>query len=139
MRNVLVKSCRENENTHFRFSNFFFFFSDNGFVCVMSKNLAETEGSHMTSQYGAYALRAGLARPYARVRMHTRPSIHMHVRICKHACTDQYVILFHSNNGFANALRCYVIRTLPVLFSVCAACLRRFAVYPSSRNFDLYQ
>jgi hypothetical protein len=61
----------------------------------MSKNVVETEGSQMTSQYGAYALRAGLARLYARKRMHTptRPGTHMHARIRKHAHTDQYVIL----------------------------------------------
>ena len=74
----------------------------------------------MTSQYGAYALHAGLARLYARTRMQTptRPGTHMHTRARKHAQTDQYVILllFHSNNGFANTPHCYVIRTLPVLF-----------------------
>ena len=36
----------------------------------------------MRSQYGAYALRAALARLYARMRMHTptRPGTYMHVR-----------------------------------------------------------
>jgi hypothetical protein len=36
----------------------------------------------MTSQYGAYTSRAGLARPYARIRMHTptRTGTHMHAR-----------------------------------------------------------
>ena len=49
----------------------------------------------MTSQYGAYALRAELARLYARMRMHTptRPGTRMHARTIKHAHTDQYVIL----------------------------------------------
>ena len=32
----------------------------------MSKNAVETEGLQMTSQYGAYAFNAGLARLYAR-------------------------------------------------------------------------
>ena len=61
----------------------------------MSKNVVETEGPQMTSQHGAYALRAGLARLYARMRMHTptRPGTHMHARTRKHAHTDQYVIL----------------------------------------------
>ena len=67
----------------------------------------------MTSQYGAYALRAGLAGLYARIRMHTHmhPGTHTRARTRKHAHTDQYIILmlFHSNNG-------YVIRTLPILF-----------------------
>ena len=49
----------------------------------------------MTSQYGAYALRAGLAGLYARMCMltPTRPGTLMHARTCKHAHTDQYVIL----------------------------------------------
>ena len=36
----------------------------------------------MTSQYGAYALRAGLARLRARMRVQTpkRPGTHMHAR-----------------------------------------------------------
>ena len=29
--------------------------------------------------------------------------------------TDTHTLLFHSNSDFANALQCYVIRTLPVL------------------------
>ena len=60
----------------------------------MSKNVVETEEPQMTSQYGAYALHAGLARLYARMRMHTptRPGIHMHARKRKHAHTDQYVM-----------------------------------------------
>ena len=45
----------------------------------MSKNVVQTEGPQMTSQYGAYALRAGVASLYARTR--------------KHAHTVQYVIL----------------------------------------------
>ena len=53
----------------------------------------------MTSQYGAYALRAGLARLYARMRMNTstsggnRTHARTHARTRKHAHTDQYVIL----------------------------------------------
>jgi hypothetical protein len=49
----------------------------------------------MTSQHGAYALHAGLARLYGRMRMHTftRPGIHMHARTRTHAHTGQCVIL----------------------------------------------
>jgi hypothetical protein len=82
----------------------------------MSKNVVHTEGTRMTSQYGAYALRARFARLYARMRMHTPtcPGIQ-----CTHAHSGQYVILFfHSNNGFMNAPQCYVIHTLPALFNM---------------------
>ena len=48
----------------------------------MSKNIVETEGLQMTSQYGAYASHALLARVYARTRMHktTRQGTNMHAR-----------------------------------------------------------
>jgi hypothetical protein len=61
----------------------------------MSKNIAKTEGPQMTSQHGAYGLRAGLARVYARMGMHTptRLGTNMHARTRNHAHTDQYVIL----------------------------------------------
>ena len=61
----------------------------------MSTNIVLTEGPQMTSQYGAYAFRAGVARLYARMPMHTpmRPSTHIHARARKHAHTDQCVIL----------------------------------------------
>ena len=68
------------------------FFSENHTVYeIMSKNEVETEGPRMTLQYGAYALRAGLARSYAGMCMHTptRSVTHMHARMRKHAHTDQ--------------------------------------------------
>jgi hypothetical protein len=40
MRNVLNKSCMENENTHFMLSNSF----QKRAVCEMSKNMVEPEG-----------------------------------------------------------------------------------------------
>ena len=58
MRNVLNKSCRENQNTHFIYYDFFFF-ENRAVQEIMSKNKAQLEGSQMTSQYGAYDLHAG--------------------------------------------------------------------------------
>ena len=61
------------------FSNFFS--PENRTVYeIMWKNIVEIEGPQMTSQYGAYALHAELARLDARMRMHTptRPDTHMH-------------------------------------------------------------
>ena len=61
--------------------------------------MVEPERPQITSQHDAYAFRAGLARLYARMCMHTptRLGTHMHARThartCKHAHTDQYVIL----------------------------------------------
>ena len=74
----------------------------------MSKNVEETEWPRMTSQYGAYALRAVLAKLYARMR--------------KHAHTDQYVILiaFPQQQWFherASILRYTYIACLVATFS----------------------
>ena len=91
MRNVLDKCCRETQNTRFMFNTFFF--ENRAIYEIMSKNV-ETEGQQM-SQYGAYALRAELARLYTLMRMHTPtlPGTRMHARTRKLAHTDQYVIL----------------------------------------------
>jgi hypothetical protein len=92
MRNVLDKGCRENKNTFYIQC----LFPENRTVYeIMSKNIVKTEWPQMTSQYGAYALRAGLARLHVLMRMHTpvRLGTHMHARMRKHAHTGQYVIL----------------------------------------------
>jgi hypothetical protein len=89
MRNVLDKSCRENQITHFMFNNFL---SENRTVYeIMSKHVVETKWPQMTSQYGAYALRAGLGRLYARMSMHTprRPDIQTHARASMHTQTNK--------------------------------------------------
>jgi hypothetical protein len=77
----------------------------------MSKNTVETQGPQMTLQYGAYALRAGFARVYARMRTHARTSMHTHANM-------RYFLLLHSNNDFVNAPQCYVLHTLPVLLNI---------------------
>jgi hypothetical protein len=55
----------------------------------MSTNIVDIEGLQMTSQHGAYESRAGLARLYARMRMHTptHPGTNMHARTRAQACT----------------------------------------------------
>jgi hypothetical protein len=79
----------------------------------------------MTSQYGAYALHAEVARLYARMctptptRSGTRTHARTHARASMHTQTNmKYLLLFHSNNGFANAPQFYVIRTLPVFYTI---------------------
>jgi len=47
MRNVSAKSCRENQNIHFVYSNFFFF--ENCAVCgIMWENIVQTDRLQMT-------------------------------------------------------------------------------------------
>jgi hypothetical protein len=82
----LDKSCRENENTHFMFDNFF---CENRIIYeIIPKNVVVTEGPQTTSQYGVYALYAGLARLPALMRMHTHTHTHPGTHITR-AHTDQ--------------------------------------------------
>jgi hypothetical protein len=43
MRNVLDKSCTENQNTHFTFSSVTFLFENRSIYEIMRKNIVETE------------------------------------------------------------------------------------------------
>ena len=47
------------------------FYENRAVYEIMSKNMVEPQGPQITSQYGTDALRAGLARLYARMRTHT--------------------------------------------------------------------
>jgi hypothetical protein len=121
MRNVIDKSCRENKNTHFMFNNFF---SENRTVCeIMSRHLVETEGPQMTSQHGAYALRVGLARLYALMRMHTptptRSGNHVRARTHAQACTHKPL----RNTCFPIATMVSLTRLNVTLHVHCLSCL----------------
>jgi hypothetical protein len=57
MRNVSDKGCRENQNTHLMFKNFF---SENHAIYeIMWKNIVEPIRPQVTIKYGAYASHAG--------------------------------------------------------------------------------
>jgi hypothetical protein len=56
MRNVLDKSCRENQNTHFVFNNCIPKIVP--FYEIMWKNMIQPDRPHMTIQYGACVLHA---------------------------------------------------------------------------------
>jgi hypothetical protein len=82
--NVLEKLYRKSK-THFMFSNFFFpeVFS----VCeIMWKNVVQPDKPQMTTQYGAYAMHAGLLRLQTRAR------------------NVEYLLPFHGNNGYSNTI-----------------------------------
>jgi hypothetical protein len=99
IKDLLDKSCRENQNTHFMFNSFS---PQNHTVYeIMSKNVAKTEGPQMTSQYGTYELHAGKARLHACTCMHTptRPGTPTHTQT-----NMQCLLLFHGNNDLRTRL-----------------------------------
>ena len=87
MRNSSDKSCRENQNSHFMCSKFFF--ENNAVYEIMWKK----------------SFRAGQATD-DRCTWGYRQTL----RIC-----NSYCFFIHYNNCYTNAPHCYVIRTLPVL------------------------
>jgi hypothetical protein len=56
MRNVLDKSCKENQT---RILCSIMFFKNRAVYEMMSMNVVEPEGPQMTSQYGTYAMHGG--------------------------------------------------------------------------------
>ena len=107
--NCFRKSCRENQNSHFMFKNFFF--SENRSVYeIMWKNIVERGGPQMT------IWRMGIA--YWIPKATNTPS--------------EYVIisLSHCNNGYADASEC----TLPVLCCLCLMVYRMQLISKEGRN-----
>jgi hypothetical protein len=91
----------------------------------MSKNILETEGPQMTSQYGLYALRAGLARLYTHMHMSTRPGTHMHTRTHAQACTHRPI---RNTYCFSTATTVSQTRLNITLYVRCLSCF----LYPQN-------
>ena len=60
MRKASDKTCRENQNTHFMFDNFFF--NNSTFYEIMRKNMVIPERPQMTIQYGVFTFHVGILR-----------------------------------------------------------------------------
>jgi hypothetical protein len=97
-RNVLDKSCGQNQNTHFMFSNFFFFRKS----CRLWDNVETYRGARgATNDVSIYPIRVVCWISKATC---THTPRHTHARAHTH------IILFHMNTP-----QCYVILPLPVL------------------------
>jgi hypothetical protein len=90
MRNVLDKNCRENQNTHFMFNNFFFF------NCVIYEKMWKKyhRAGQAIDDSLAHVLHAG----YLRLQTYTQ--------------NMQYLLPFHCNGGFTNVSHCCIIHML---------------------------
>jgi hypothetical protein len=94
MRNISEKQCRKNQSAYLSLNNFY-------------------------SECPKVVLCEIMWGKNGRARQATDDNI---IRRMRFACwitkaTDAHLLLFHGNNGYTNAPQCYVIRTLPVLFS----------------------
>jgi hypothetical protein len=132
MRNVLNKSCTENDNTRFTFGEFF---SENRAVYEkMSKNMVEPERTPTIWRLHVAYWISKPTRPRSCTHMHLPPP-HTHT----HTDMQKYIILiaFHGNRDFTKASQCYVTRTLPVSFPL-LKCPDRLCV-PSNLQFKGYR
>jgi hypothetical protein len=100
MTNVSDIRCRENQNTHFVFHDFFFRISC-GLWDMWKKILYSWTSRKL--QYGLYALHA----VYQSLQTHTQNMWHLLLSHCNNSCTN-------------SAPHCYAIwGTLPILFTLC--------------------
>jgi hypothetical protein len=125
MGNVLDKGRRENQNTHFMFSDFFP--ENRALFEIMSKNVVEPERQLMTTWrcVECWIIKA------TRVQAHDRacaPTHHPHARTHTWKYT---VLLFHVKNGSSSAPQYRVIHTLPLFLPTH---LHKHLIYFSSRN-----
>jgi hypothetical protein len=93
MRNVSDNICRENQNIHFIFNNFF---SENRAVYEkMWKNIVER---------GRLQFLTRCMRIACWITKVTNTHTHTHTH------NVRYLLLFHCNNGHANAPQCYIYK-----------------------------
>jgi hypothetical protein len=85
-------------------------YPENRAVCeIMSKNTVEPEGTQRIWRMRVAYWISKLTRASTRQRSYERARKNTNV---------QYLLLFHGNSGFVNALQSYVTRTLPLLLQI---------------------
>ena len=117
MRNVSDKSCRENQNTHFVYSNIFFFFRKS--CRLWNKVLIYSRAGQFADDNIIWGMRFACRINKARIQAHNQ--------------NMQKRLFSHCNNCYANAAQCYFICTLSVsLYRVC-----RGGMYQTSAECSL--
>ena len=117
MRNVLDKSYRDNQNSHFMFFNFFF-----GKSCSLWDNVEKYDAAReYTNDATVWRIRVSCwirKATYTHAHAHADLPGHRHTRALTH--THKYVILlFHSNNNSWTRLNI-------TLYVHCQSCLRSY-------------
>jgi hypothetical protein len=120
MRNISNKICRENQNTHFMFSNVFSKIVP--FIRQFRKILVEPEAINDVTIRRICIACWIVKTTRTRIYTPTLPGTHTHARtytrIRTHTNQCTILIAFPLQQWFANAPQYYVIRTLPVCLSV---------------------
>jgi hypothetical protein len=97
MRNASDENCSKNQNTYFVFNTFLF---------RKSRRLRDKVRKHGTArQASGDNIKRGMRFP-------------CWITKATDTHSEYVILLLHGNNGYANASLCYVIRTLPVMFSL---------------------
>ena len=120
MGNAIDKRCRENQNTPYMFNNFFFP-ENQDFYKLMSNHVKSERPKIKTIwriQVASWISKTTRAHEHAYVQAPEQPPTLTHPLARTHIHTGRCVIptAFPWQLWFANALQCYLICTLPVLF-----------------------
>ena len=113
MRNVSDKSCRENQNTHFMFNNFFFRKS-----CWVGDNVEKCDGARQATDDNI--IRHMCFACWINKATHTDT----HTLSLFLLLSEYIILLLHSKSVFAKAQKCYgEVLTLPLLLSCTGFCV----------------
>ena len=124
MRCVSIKSCRENQNRHFMFINFFPKVVPLWYNVEKCGGAREAASGNMAASFiqisnATLAQAHASARARAPTHLHTHTHTHTNTHALRRTHTQrnmQDLLLFHGS-GFVNLPKCYVIRALPVCLS----------------------
>ena len=122
MRNILEKSCRQNQNIHFMLNNIFFF-ENRAVYEIMSKYGVVTWSTNDVTIWHTRCMMD--KQGYMHARACTRPRARAQLCTCAHAHTRtnmQYLLLFHGNNDSRTRLSV-------TLYVHCLCCFTRFSVH----------
>jgi hypothetical protein len=107
MRNVLGKTCRENENAYFTF-NIYIFFENRAVYEIMSNDVVEPEGPQMPIWHMRVACWVSKA---ARSHAHAHPYVPGHLRARAHSQKCVMIVAFLRKQWFCE--RASLLRILP--------------------------
>jgi hypothetical protein len=125
MTNVLDKSCRENQDTHFIFNNFFFFRKS----CHLWDNVEKYDGVRgATSDVTKWRIRVACWKYKTTCTdAHAQAHTHGHTHACAQEHTHMsYLLLFHENNDSRKCLHV-------ILYVHCLSCLVRWWMLKQSK------
>ena len=105
MKNLSDKSCRENQNTHFMFKEFF-----RESCCLRDHVEKYCTAGQATDDNITWSMRISCWITKVRIHTHTHTHMHTHTHAHTHTCTHSHTynsLFCHGNNSYTNVSQCY--------------------------------